>query len=89
MAMIFAESEVEEAALAWLESIGWAVKHGPGIAPDGLFAERRDYREVALAQRLRDALAQASRDQSPLRPAIEPNRYLSFSRHPTLQTADP
>jgi type I restriction enzyme R subunit len=52
----FTESDVESAALAWLESLGWAVKHGPEIAPDGLFAERADYREVVLAQRLHDAL---------------------------------
>jgi Type I site-specific restriction-modification system, R (restriction) subunit and related helicases len=51
------ESEIESAALAWLSELGWQVKHGPDIAPDGLFAERRDYGEAVLAQRLRDALA--------------------------------
>lgn len=29
----FTESTVEDAALAWLESLGWVVKHGPHIAP--------------------------------------------------------
>jgi type I site-specific restriction-modification system R (restriction) subunit len=53
----FTESVVEDAALAWLESIGWRVAHGPDIAPDTLGAERRDYGEVVLAQRLREALA--------------------------------
>ncbi len=53
----FAESTVEDAALAWLEAIGWRVAHGPDIAPDMLAAARRDYREVVLAPRLRDALA--------------------------------
>ncbi len=53
----FTESVVESAALAWLESIGWRIAHGPDIAPDQLLAERRDYAEVVLAQRLRDALA--------------------------------
>ena len=28
----FTESVVEQAALAWLESLGWTVKHGPSIA---------------------------------------------------------
>ncbi|MCW5941034.1 MAG: type I restriction endonuclease subunit R [Fimbriimonadaceae bacterium] len=51
------ESVVEEAALAWLESAGWQVAHGPDIAPDILSAERRDYGEVVLGTRLRDALA--------------------------------
>lgn len=50
------ESTVESAALAWLESLGWEVKHGSEIAPGGTFAEREDYREVVLKQRLRDAL---------------------------------
>ncbi len=51
------ESVVEEAALAWLEAIGWRIAHGPDIAPDMPAAERADYGEVVLAQRLRDALA--------------------------------
>ena len=53
----FSESTVEQAALAWLESLGWSVAHGPDIAPDTTGAERADYGEVLLARRLRDALA--------------------------------
>jgi type I restriction enzyme R subunit len=53
----FTESTVEDAALAWLEAAGWRIAHGPDIAPDMLSAERHDYGEVVLAQRLRDALA--------------------------------
>ncbi|MGH7563296.1 MAG: type I restriction endonuclease subunit R, partial [Gemmatimonadota bacterium] len=52
----FTESVVEEAALAWLEELGYAVRHGPEIAPGELFAERSDYGQVILDQRLRDAL---------------------------------
>ena len=51
------ESVIEQAALAWLESLGWALKHGPDIAPGELAAERSDYAEVVLAERLRQALA--------------------------------
>ena len=53
----FTESTVEDAALVWLENAGWRIAHGPDIAPDMPSAERRDYGEVVLAQRLRDALA--------------------------------
>ncbi len=53
----FTESTVEDAALAWLEGIGRHVAHGPAITPDMAADERRDYGEVVLAQRLRDALA--------------------------------
>jgi type I restriction enzyme R subunit len=65
MSATFSESTVEDASLAWLESLGLAVKHGPEIAPDGLFAERADYGEVVLAQRLRDALARLNPDLPP------------------------
>ena len=53
----FTESEVEDAALEWLESLGWQVAHGPNIAPHTAGAERTDYSEAALGQRLREALA--------------------------------
>jgi type I restriction enzyme R subunit len=53
----FSESVVEQAALAWLESAGWPVRNGAEIAPGEPTAERDDYGQVVLAQRLRDALA--------------------------------
>lgn len=53
----FAESTVESAALDWLEALGYVKVHGPDIAPDAPAAERRDYADVVLDQRLRDALA--------------------------------
>jgi type I restriction enzyme R subunit len=58
----FTESVVEQAALAWLESIGWTVRNGVEIAPGELFAERTDYGQVVLEQRLRDALARLNPD---------------------------
>jgi len=36
----FTESVVEQAALAWLESLGWRVTHGLDIAPGEPEAER-------------------------------------------------
>ena len=58
----FTESDIEEAALAWLADLGWAVAHGPDIAPDALAAERSDYGQVLLEQRLRDSLARLNPD---------------------------
>ena len=58
----FTESVVEEAALAWLEGLGYAVKHGPEVAPGELAAERTDYGQVVLERRLRDALARLNPD---------------------------
>jgi type I restriction enzyme R subunit len=39
MSRRFAESVVEEAALAWLESLGYTILYGPDIAPGVLLAE--------------------------------------------------
>ena len=46
----FTESVVEDAALAWLEGLGYAVVHGPEIAVGEPSAERSDpnYRDVVL-----------------------------------------
>ena len=63
----FTESVVEEAALAWLESLGYAVLHGPDIAAGQAGAERRDpgYRDVLLERRLREALARLNHELPP------------------------
>ena len=55
----FTESIVEEAALAVLGRLDWAVLHGPEIAVGTAAAERADpgYRDVILERRLRAALA--------------------------------
>ena len=50
------EADFEQAALAWLEGLGWRVAHGPDIAPGAPEAERADYGQVVLERRLRDAL---------------------------------
>ena len=47
------EADVEHAALAWLESVGWQTAHGPDLIPH----ERADYGSVNLETRLRDAIA--------------------------------
>ena len=53
----FTESVVEQAALAWLESVGWRVVNGAEIAPGAPDAERESHGQVVLERRLRDALA--------------------------------
>ena len=49
------EADVETAALSWLSSLGWQTAHGPDIAPDTPNAERTDFTQVVLEERLRDA----------------------------------
>ena len=54
----FSERDAEDAALAWLERLGWSIAHGPDIAPDTPNAERTDYGQAVLERRLRSALRQ-------------------------------
>ena len=80
----FSESVVEDAALDWLKSQGWTVKPGPHIAPGELAAERADFGQVVLEQRLRDALARLN----PMLPAEaidDAFRKLLHPEGPTLE----
>ena len=79
------ESTVEDAALAWLKSLGWNIDHGPNIAPDTLAAERSDYGEVLLEQRLRDSLARFNPDL-PAEALDDAFRKLVHAEGPTLET---
>ncbi len=78
------ESIIEQAALAWLERLGWTVKHGPEIAPGELAAERSDYGQVMLAQRLQDALAQLN-PALPAEALGDALRKLTCPEGPTLE----
>ena len=50
------ESIVEDAALEWFSELGYAVGHGPHLAPGEPAAERDSFGEVVLAGRLREAI---------------------------------
>ena len=49
------ESEVEQIGLSYLEEQKYSHLYGPDISPDGIFMER-EYPEVVLVNRLRDAI---------------------------------
>ncbi|HET6843921.1 MAG TPA: type I restriction endonuclease subunit R [Candidatus Angelobacter sp.] len=51
------ESTVEDAALTWFQELGYAIVHGPEIAPGELFAERQTHGDIILVKHLREALA--------------------------------
>src|SRR5688572_4322256 len=63
----FAESVVEEAALAWLLDLKYAVLHGPEILAGEPGAERSNtnFQDVILEGRLRRALADLNPDLPP------------------------
>jgi type I restriction enzyme R subunit len=63
----FTESVVEDAALAWLQALGYAVLHGPDIAAGEPGAECSDpnFRDVLLDGRPRQAFARLNPDLPP------------------------
>ncbi|MBV1711325.1 MAG: type I restriction endonuclease subunit R, partial [Desulfomicrobium sp.] len=81
----FTESIVEQAALAWLESMGYLILSGPGIAPGELAAEREDYEQVVLERRLRQAL-QHLNPHVPFEALEEAFRKLTRPDSPSLVT---
>jgi type I restriction enzyme R subunit len=58
----FNESTVEEAALSWFAELGYAIAHGPSIAPGEPEAERESFGDVILVKRLRDAIDRLNPD---------------------------
>jgi type I restriction enzyme, R subunit len=50
------ESTVEEAAMQWLGELGYAVGHGPDLAPGEAATERASFGDVVLVGRLREAI---------------------------------
>jgi type I restriction enzyme, R subunit len=57
---LVSEDHVEQAMLDWLANLGWATVYGPDISPPDAKTpgiERDSYRDVVLANRLRDAVA--------------------------------
>ena len=81
----FTESIVEEAALVWLEGLGFSIAHGPDIAPDTPIAERTSFNQVALEGRLRIALAQLN-PALPAEALEDAFRKLTRPEGPTLET---
>ncbi|HEY2422201.1 MAG TPA: type I restriction endonuclease subunit R, partial [Neobacillus sp.] len=58
----FTEDLLEKATIEILQELGYEYVFGPEIGYDGERPERRDYREVMLEGRLRDALYKLNRD---------------------------
>ncbi len=54
--MTLYESHVEDAALGWFAELGYAIAHGPQIAPGEPAAERGSFADVVLVARLREAV---------------------------------
>ena len=78
------ESVVEDAALGWIQSLGYAIAHGPEIAPGETAAERKNYEQVVLEDRLRQVLARLN----PTLPAEALDDAFRKLTHPEGATPD-
>jgi type I restriction enzyme R subunit len=54
--MLLNESHIEEATLEWLGELGYAIGHGPDMAPGEPTAERDSFSDVVLKGRLREVI---------------------------------
>ena len=78
------EAHVEQVALEWLSNLEWQTAYGPEMASETPNAERTDFTQVVLEERLRDALLN-------LNPGIPPSaletglRQLINPDGPTLE----
>lgn len=61
----FTESTIEQAAIDWLQELGYEYAFGPEIAFDGERPERSDYHETLLTGRLQDAIARINHELPP------------------------
>ena len=82
--MSFTESVVEQAAIEWLESLGWKYLHGGVLAPDGSAPERTSYRSVILEGRFRAALRRIN-DHLPIEALDEVARQVLRLDSPSLE----
>jgi type I restriction enzyme R subunit len=73
------ESIVEDAALEWFGELGYAVGHGPHLAPGEPAAERDSFSEVVLVERLREAIRR-------LNPPIPEEARAILANSATVQT---
>lgn len=79
----FCESQLEEAILEWFEELGYEIVFAPDIAPDGEYAEREDYSDVILGDRLKEALARIN-PKLPERALDEAYRQILIPQSPSL-----
>ena len=79
----FCESHLEEATLEWFDELDYEVVFAPDIAPEGEYAERADYSDVILSERLKDALSRIN-PKMPIDAIEEAYRKITIPQSPSL-----
>jgi type I restriction enzyme, R subunit len=83
------ESDLESAALEWFESIGYAIAHGPELAPGEHSAERASFHDVVLVDRFRDAIARLNASIPAEAREEAPRKVLRIDSPSLIQTNPP
>jgi len=83
MSRHFSESLIEQAALDWLNELGWQTLFGPDIAPEMPAAERENYHQVVLEERLQRAMENLNPEVNALT-LVEAYRKLLRPEYPSL-----
>lgn len=60
----FIENDLEQAAMEWLQDLGYQTQYGPDISPGGSFSERESFGDVVLYERLYSALKRINKQYS-------------------------
>ncbi len=73
------EEQLENLVLSWFAELGYITKNGLDIAPETPEAERTDYRQVILRDRLRTKLLE-------INPEI-PNAAITSTKQPRISSS--
>ena len=79
------ESDLEDTCLEWLKGLGYTIINGYDIAPDMPDADRDDYHQVVLKERLQDAVARLN-PELPADAHDEAIRKVLLTESPSLET---
>ncbi len=77
------ETQVERAALEWLQGLDYHLSFGPDLAPNEPGAERTAFNDVVLVRRLRYAL-QRLNPSAPAEAFEETSRKVTVPQHSSL-----
>ncbi|GIW67000.1 MAG: restriction endonuclease subunit R [Candidatus Parcubacteria bacterium] len=87
MIKITEQKITKQALIEWFKELGYSYLFGPDIAPDGIYPERKSYKEVVLVERLENAIRRLNPklNDEAIKEAID--EFLKFE-HPNLEMAN-
>ncbi len=83
------EDQLEQLAIQWFEETGWTHLPGSVIAPEGVAAEREDFRAVVLKGRLAEAVRRLNPKQRPSSRPSPTGRRRKTAEREALRTLSP